>query len=182
MAKELLTIYALFFKMGGVTFGGGYAMLPILRREIVEKYGWLTEEQVMDFYAISQGLPGIIAINVSVFIGYSRQKTLGAVSAALGMVSPCIIIISTIAAFMSNFKDNAYVQYALGAVSVCVCALIVDAVIGMWKKGVKDIYGIILCVGVFALMVFTNISPILLVVGSAVVGIVIKSVKAGKAQ
>lgn len=179
MLKELVKLYFLFFKMGGVTFGGGYAMLPILRKEIVEKNQWLTEEQIMDYYAISQGLPGIIAINVSVFIGYSRRKVAGAVSAALGMVSPCILIISLIAAFMSNFQNNLYVQHALSAVSVCVCALIIDSVIGMYKKGVKDIFGIALFALIFILMVFTEISPILLVMGSALAGIIVKSIKAG---
>ena len=92
--------------MGSVTFGGGYAMLPILRKECVEKNKWITEEQVMDYYAVSQGLPGIIAVNVSVFIGYRRRKFAGGIAAALGCVSPCIIIISIIAAFLSNFQDN----------------------------------------------------------------------------
>ena len=87
--KELLDIYLKFFKIGAVTLGGGYAMLPILRRDIVEKAKWLTEEEIMDFYAISQGLPGIIAVNVGGFIGYGRKKEAGAVAAALGVVSPC---------------------------------------------------------------------------------------------
>ena len=104
--KELISIFISFFKMGSVTFGGGYAMLPILRKECVEKNKWITEEQVMDYYAVSQGLPGIIAVNVSVFIGYRRRKFAGGIAAALGCVSPCIIIISIIAAFLSNFQDN----------------------------------------------------------------------------
>ena len=172
MFSELATIYSLFFRMGAVTFGGGYAMLPILRREIIEKRGWLDEETIMDFYALSQGLPGIIAINVSVFIGYRRRKVFGAISAALGMVSPCIIIISIIAFFLSNFKDNLYVQYALAGISVCVAALILDAIISMWKKGVKDGLGIVIFGVILLLSVFTDVSPILLVIGSAVVGIV----------
>ena len=171
MLKELLTIFMVFFKMGAVTFGGGYAMLPILRREIVQKYKWMDEEKVMDFYAISQGLPGIIAINVAVFIGYTRQKARGAVAAALGMVTPSVIIISFIAMCLSNFQDNEYVRYFLSGVSVCVCALILDAVISMWKKGVKDSFGIILFTLMFICMTFTSISPILLVILSALSGI-----------
>lgn len=171
MFSELATLYSLFFRMGAVTFGGGYAMLPILRREIIEKRGWLDEETIMDFYALSQGLPGIISINVSVFIGYRRRKVPGAIAAALGMASPCIIIISIIAFFLSNFKDNLYVQHALAGISVCVAALILDAIISMWKKGVKDSLGIALFGVILLLSVFTGISPILLVVGSAVVGV-----------
>ena len=120
MLHDLLTLYTLFFRMGAVTFGGGYAMLPILRREIIQNRGWMDEETIMDYYALSQGLPGIIAINVSVFIGYKRRGVPGAVASALGMVSPCIIIISIIAAFLSNFQDNVYVQHALAGISVCV--------------------------------------------------------------
>ena len=177
MLKELWIIFITFFKMGAVTFGGGYAMLPILRREIVQKYEWLSEEEVMDFYAISQGLPGIIAINVSVFIGYSRKKGAGAVAGALGMVAPSILIITIIAMCLSNFQDNPYVRYALNAISVCVCALIIDSVIAMWKKGIKDKFCVVLCLIMFVCTAFTNFSPILMVVIAAISGIVVKSIQ-----
>jgi len=134
--KELLEIFLLFFKMGAVTFGGGYSMLPILRREIVARRAWLTEEQVIDFFAVGQTLPGIIASNVSVFIGYQRRKTPGAIAAALGVVTPSIIIITLIAALMQDFQNNPLVRHAFKAISICVCALILDAVISMWKRGV----------------------------------------------
>ena len=177
MFSKLLGIYILFFRMGAVTFGGGYAMLPILRREIVQSRQWMDEETIMDFYALSQGLPGIIAVNVSVFIGYRRHKVPGAAAAALGMVSPCIIIISVIAFLLAGFQDNIYVQYALAGISVCVAALILDAVISMWKKGVKDIFGIILCLVMLILSTFTKISPILLVIACALLGMAAKRMK-----
>lgn len=177
MLKSLLEIFWKFFKMGAVTFGGGYAMLPILRREVVEKSGWMSEEEILDFYALSQGLPGIIAINVSTFIGYHHKKAAGAVAAALGVVFPSILIITAIAMFLSGFKDNVYVQHALSAISVCVVALILDAVIGMWKKGVKDIWGILIFLVSFAVSLFTGVSPVLLVIGAAIAGLVIRSVK-----
>ena len=175
MLHDLLILYTLFFRMGAVTFGGGYAMLPILRREIVQKHQWMDEENIMDYYALSQGLPGIIAVNVSVFIGYKQRKVPGAVAAALGMVSPCIIIISIIAAFLSNFQDNVYVQHALAGISVCVAALILDAVISMWKKGVKDKVGIAICLVMLVLSVFTDISPILLVIACALLGVAVRT-------
>ena len=177
MVKDILEIYWKFFKMGAVTFGGGYAMLPILRREIIEKSGWMQEEEILDYYALSQGLPGIIAINVSTFIGYHHMKTPGAVTAALGVVSPSIIIITAIAMFLSGFKDNVYVQHALAGISVCVIALILDAVIGMWKKGVKDVWGYIIFAVALLVSMFTKLSPVLLVIGAAVAGIIIRSVK-----
>ena len=183
MFGSLLEIYWKFFKMGAVTFGGGYAMLPILRREVVENSHWMKEEDILDYYALSQGLPGIIAINTGVFIGYHHRKTPGAVAAALGVVSPSVIIITVIAMFLAGFKDNVFVQHALSAISVCVVALIVDAVIGMWKKGVKDILGVIICLCVLALSLFTKISPVLLVIACAVIGIVSQAVRrAAKAE
>ncbi|MEG0813687.1 MAG: chromate transporter [Clostridium sp.] len=175
--KELLAIYIAFFKMGGVTFGGGYAMLPILRRECVEKRHWITEEQVMDYYAISQGLPGIIAVNVSVFIGYRLKKVSGGIAAALGCVSPSIIIISIIAEFLSNFQDNLIIRHAMAGISICVVALILDSVIGLWKKGVKDIWGLFICVAVFAITEFTSISPMFVILAAGILGIVLKSIK-----
>ena len=169
--KELLTIYWEFLKMGAVTFGGGYAMLPILRRTVVEKHHWTTEEQIMDFYAVSQGLPGIIAVNVSVFIGYHLKRVKGGVAAALGVVSPCLVIISLIAAVFTNFQDNPYVKHAMAGVTVCVCALILDAVLSLWKKGVKDVFGLVLCVAAFAVSAFTGISPVLIVILAALAGV-----------
>ena len=175
--KELLQIYLKFFKIGAVTFGGGYAMLPILRREIVEKEHWVSEEEIMDFYAIGQSLPGIIAINVGGCIGFQRKKEAGAVAAALGVVSPCLIIITIIAACLSNFQDNVWVHHAMSAVSVCVCALILDSVITMWKKGVKDKFGIVLFAVMLAAMTFTKANPVILVILSAAAGILCKSLR-----
>lgn len=131
----------------------------------------------MDYYALSQGLPGIIAVNVSVFIGYGRRKLPGAIAAALGMVSPCVIIISIIAFWMSSFQDNPYVQHALAGISVCVAALILDAVIAMWKKGVKDVLGLVLCLGMLCLSIFTDLSPILLVIACALIGVGAKALE-----
>ena len=176
MLAEFLSIYWKFFKMGAVTFGGGYAMLPILRREIIENSHWMEEEDIMDYYALSQGLPGIIAINTSVFIGYHHRKTRGAIAAALGVVSPSIIIITIIALFLAGFKDNIYVQRALSAISVCVVALILDAVLKMWKKGVKDVLTLCICLVVLALSLMTKISPVIYVIAAAVVGITAKAV------
>ena len=173
MLTELLDIYMVCFKMGAVTFGGGYAMLPILRREIVQTRKWVDEETIMDYYALSQGLPGIIAVNVSVFIGYKHKGSLGAVAAALGMISPCLLIISLIAACLSNYHDNPIVRHALAGISACVAALILDAVVAMWKKGVKDLVGYALCFAMIGLTLWTNVNLILLVVAAAIIGIML---------
>ena len=182
MAGELLDLYLLFFRMGAVTFGGGYAMLPILRREIVQKRHWMTEEEIIDYYAVSQGLPGIISVNVGVFIGHKQHKVPGALAAAFGVVSPCIIIISLIYFVLSSFQDNVYVRHALSAITVCVAALILDTVLSMAKKGIKDIFGIILCLVVLYLSLFTDVSPILIIIGSGILGVIVQSLKAGNAM
>ena len=123
----------------------------------------------------AKSLPGIIAVNVSVFIGYRRRGIPGAVAGALGIVSPCIVVISIIYFFLSNFQNNPYVQRALAGVSVCVAALILDAVIGMWKKGVKDPTGIAICLIMLILNIVTDLSPILLIISCALAGILIRS-------
>lgn len=180
MLSDLLDIYSVCFKMGAVTFGGGYAMLPILRSEIVEKRKWVDEETIMDYYALSQGLPGIIAVNVSVFIGFKHKGAAGATAAALGMISPCIIIISLIAACLASFHENPYVRHALAGISACVAALILDAVVALWKKGVKDIVGYLICLAVLALTLLTKLNPIIFIVVSAILGIIFFQRKGAK--
>lgn len=182
MLKELFSFYMIFFRMSAVTFGGGYAMLPILRREFVDNLGWMDEETIMDYYALSQSLPGLIAVNVSVFIGYRYKGVIGAITAALGMVSPCLIIITAIAMFLSGFRDNIYVQRALAGVSVCVVALILQTVLGLWKKGVKDKLGIVIFAVIFALNLLTDISPVILVIGCGVVGIAAGALRKDKGE
>ena len=172
-----LDLFLTFAKVGVCTFGGGYAMLPILQREVVEKKGWATDEELTDYFAVGQCTPGIIAINTATFIGYKYRGVPGGVLATLGVVFPSLIIITAIAAFLSNFADIPVVQHALAGISVCVAALILDAVISMWKKGVKDAFGIALCLAMLALSVFTKLSPILLVVACALLGIGVKSLK-----
>ncbi len=175
--KELIDIYFTFFRVGLFTFGGGMAMLPILKGEVVDKKKWLEEEQVVDFYAMSQGLPGIISTNVAIFIGYTRRKTIGGIVAAIGSVSPCVIIITLIAAFLSNFLDDPMVRSALSAISVCVCALILKTLMDLWKKGIHDIYGLVIFAVSFLLAVFTTISPTIFIVISGTLGVVIQKTK-----
>ncbi|MEA4814116.1 MAG: chromate transporter [Oscillospiraceae bacterium] len=169
--RTCLELFVAFFKMGAVTFGGGYTMLPILKREVAEKKGWVDYADLIDFYAISQGLPGIIAINVSIFIGYRVKRVAGGIAAAFGCVAPSVIIITILAMCMNSFQENLYVQYALHGIAVCVAALIFSAVMDMWGKGIKDILGIIIFILVFIGTEFTDISPIFFIIASAAVGV-----------
>ena len=133
-----LDLFLTFAKIGVCTFGDGYAMLPILQRELVEKKGWTTEEALADYYAVGQCTPGIIAVNTATFVGYDKKGNLGGIVATLGLVAPCILIIGIIAAFLSNFAENPYVIHAFAGVRACVCALILSSVLKLRKTTVVD--------------------------------------------
>ena len=136
--KELLELYCAFFRVGAVTFGGGYAMLPIIQREVVERKKWATEEEMADYYAISQCTPGAIAVNVATFIGRKYAGIVGGVIATLGVVSPSAVIICVIAALIHNFAEISWVKDAMGGIRVCVCVFIFNAVVRLIKSAVTD--------------------------------------------
>lgn len=173
--KELIELFIAFSRVGALTFGGGYAMLPILQREIVEKNSWATDEELMDYYAIGQCTPGVIAVNTATFIGQKNKGIIGGVIATLGVVMPSLIIITAIAAFISNFSDLAIVKNAFAGVRVCVCVLIFNAVVKLWKNAVVDKATLIIFIGVFLGSVFTDLSPILFVIITAIAGIIVKN-------
>ena len=169
--KGLLDLFFTFARIGGLTFGGGYAMLPMLQKEVVEKRGWATNEELMDYYAIGQCTPGIIAVNTATFIGNKTRGVLGGIIATLGVVFPSLIIITIIAAFISNFAELAIVKHAFAGIRVCVFVLILNAVVKLGKSSIKDAVtlGIFLVVLVGSLLL--DVSPIVFVLFAAVVGI-----------
>ena len=172
--KEYLQIFWAFIKVGALTFGGGYAMLPILQRDIVEHNKWATDEEVMDYYAMAQCLPGIIMVNTSVFIGRHRKGTLGGVVSGFASALPSLVIITVIATFLTAFADYPIVQNAFAGIRACVVVLIANAVIKLWKSAMVDWKSIVIVfLPVFALSAFTGVSPILLVVAAALAGIII---------
>ena len=178
--KKLLNIYWTFAKMGAVCFGGGYAMLPILQREIVDKRGWAEEQEILDYYAIGQCTPGVIAVNTSTFIGNKLYGIKGAIAATLGFISPSIIIIAIIAGLLTNFADIVYVQRAFTGIRICVAVLIINATLKLWKNAVKDIIGLGICVLVFCLSTFSSVSPVIFVIAAGVAGYVIQNWKGGR--
>lgn len=173
-------LFAVFFRVGLFTIGGGYAMLPMLRKEVVEKYGWATDEEMLDYFAIGQSTPGIIAVNTSTFIGYKKAGVIGALFSTLGMVLPSWIIIISIAKFFDAFSDNVYVASAFEGIRVIVIVLILNAVIKMGKKSVTSWIQALIAIGAFSILMFTSISPILIVVTSGILGIIISSLKEAK--
>ncbi len=172
--KELLDLFLTFARIGGLTFGGGYAMLPMLQKEVVEKRKWVTEEEIMDYYAIGQCTPGIIAVNTATFVGHKVRGDVGGIAATLGVVAPSLVIISIIAAFIQNFAHLALVQNAFAGVRVCVCVLIFNAVVKLWKKAVVDKKTLALFLVVFAGGCLLDLSPILWVLLAGAAGVLIK--------
>lgn len=170
--KELWELFVVFMRMGAFTFGGGYAMLPIIQKEIVEKRNWATNEEIMDYYAIGQMTPGIIAVNTATFIGYKLKGIIGGIVATLGMVTPSIVIITIIAAFFKNFAHYPVVQHAFGGIRLVVIALIIQTVYTMAKKTIHDKLTIALFVVGFILLIVTPISPVWIIVCSALIGLV----------
>jgi len=160
----LADLFLTYFRVGAVTFGGGYAMIPILEREVVKKKNWVSEEELLDYYAISQCTPGVIAVNAATFVGYKMAGVLGSVFATLGVISPSIIIITIIANMLSVFSDNRYVTSAFKGISIAVCALVFTTVVGMIKKNVKNIFSVILAVFAFVAIGILNLSPIIVVI------------------
>ena len=175
--KELLLLFAVFAKIGVFTFGGGYAMLPILQREIVEKHQWATQEELMDYFAIGQCTPGIIAVNTATFIGYKRKGVLGGIFATLGVVTPSIVIITVIAAFIQGFQHIEAVQWAFEGIRAAVVALILSAVIKLGKKSLVDVATVAIFLVVAVLSVVTDLSPAIFVVAAGACGLLLKGGK-----
>jgi len=178
--KDYLSLFWAFFRIGGLTFGGGLTMLPMLTYELVDKNKWISEEELMDCYAIGQCTPGIIAVNTATYVGYIKKGTMGGIVATLGMVMPSLIVITTIAMFLEQFMDNIYFTYALNGIQGAVCALMLNTVIMLAKKSFADWKCILIAVIVFVIALFTTIPTILLVVFSAITGIILKKVEARK--
>ena len=185
--KELLELFTAFMRIGAVNFGGGYAMLPLLEKDLNEKRHWTTTEELMDYFAIGQCTPGIIALNVSTFIGYKRKGVAGAIAATTGFLSCPIVIILIISAFLTNFADLAIVKNAFAGIRVCVCVLIFQAVLRLWKKSVPDQTALILYLAIFLVTVCSRQLPVhvpaaLLVIIAGVFGVAWQVVKERRKQ
>ena len=184
-----------FAKVGVCTFGGGYAMLPILQRELVEKRSWASEEELSDYFAIGQCTPGIIAVNTATFVGHKLKGAAGGVAATLSLVFPCLVIIMLIAAFLQNFAHLPVVVHAFNGVRACVCALILSSVLKLRKSTVVDKPTVVIFAAVLILAVVGNFaafpantlgavlgyvcSPIVLVVAAGVTGLCVRAAKGG---
>ena len=178
--KIALHLFALFFKIGLFSFGGGYAMFTMIEREVVDKHKYLTKSELMDVFAIAESTPGAVAVNVATFVGYKNRGVLGAIFSTAGMIFPSLIIITMIAAFLQNFAELEIVKHAFAGIRVCVGVLVLNAVQPLWKKGVVDKATMVIALVVFLGMLLLDFSPIFFVIGAGLAGWLVK--KAGGAK
>lgn len=169
---SLWELYLAFCKIGGLTFGGGLSMLPMLQYELVEKNEWVTQEELLDCYAVGQCTPGIIAVNTATYVGYKKEGILGGIFSTMGMVTPSLVIITIVALFLERFMDNIWLSHAMMGVRAVVCALMLNTVVSLGKKSLLNPFCWLLCAIVFALATWTDIPTILLVVVAGMCGIV----------
>lgn len=171
--KELFELYMAFFRIGGLTFGGGLTMLPMLKYELVEKKHWVEENDLLDYYAVGQCTPGIIAVNVSTFVGYKKRGVVGSIFSTLGMISPSLIIVSILALFLKQFMEYEVVAHAVGGIKIVVCALMLNTVVTMARKTIKNIVAGVVALVAFVLAMFTPIPTVLIVVLAGLFGIIL---------
>lgn len=180
MLKKLGNLFLTFTKVGVMTFGGGYAMLPILQREVVEKKHWATEEELADYFAIGQCTPGVIAVNTATFVGQKQGGVGGGIAATLGVVFPSLVIISALAGVITRYAHLPWVQHAFAGIRVCVCVLIFNAVVKLGKGAVRDVWGWLIFLAVLALSLFTGFSPVAYVVAAGLSGVLVQTLKGGE--
>ena len=177
---SLKDLYISFFRIGLFTFGGGLAMIPMLEKEIVDKHGWCSEEEIMDYYAVGQCTPGIIAVNTATFVGYKYRGVLGGIVTTLGVITPSLIIITLIASFLKNFADIPLVQHALRGLGAGVCAIIIPAIFKLAKGSLTSAVSVILAIISFAVAQFTDI-PIYVIVLVGIAAGVLQGIRKVKA-
>jgi len=166
-----------FFVVGATAFGGGYAVVPILDRELVKKRGWISMDEVLDFYTIAQITPGIILVNIATFVGCKRKGFLGGAVATIGLILPGVCLMLLISMFFRHFAENRIVQHALTGIRLAVCALMLDVAIKLFKGFFRDYKAVIISIIVFALSAVFSVSPVFVILGAGVVGFLLYSPK-----
>ncbi len=175
--RSLIQLFFAFLKIGLFTIGGGYAMLPLIHKEVVEKYGWATDEEIINYYAIGQSTPGIIAINTATFVGVKQKGFIGGVAATLGMVTPSWIIITLLANVINTYKTNPYVEKAFMGIRIMVLALILSAIIKMGQKVLKTFSDYFLLAMGLVFVGFIDVTPIYIIILGGILGIIIQTAK-----
>ena len=170
LLPTLLELYFAFFRTGIFTFGGGLAMMPMLQKELIEKKHWLTEEDLIDYYAIGQSTPGIIAVNVATFVGYRQAGILGAIVATLGIISPSIIIITILAGTINSISEYPKVQAALKGINVSVAALLTTVIIKFAKKTIKNVWNVLYMLLAFVCIFWFKVPSFIIIIAAILLG------------
>lgn len=183
MKNKLLQFFELFFafaKIGLFTFGGGLAMMPMMQKELIDKRHWISEEDLIDYYAVGQSTPGIVAVNVSTFVGYRQLGVLGGIVGTLGVVTPSLIIIMILAGLINSIADYPIVQKALKGINVAVAALLTSVVVNFSKKTIKTVWNVVFMLIGFVLVFFFKVQSFYVILGAIVIGIILTAVKLKK--
>ena len=168
--KQFLELYFAFVKIGAFTFGGGLAMMPIMQRELIEKRGWVSEEELIDYFAIGQSTPGIIAVNVATFVGYKKLGWLGGIIGTLGVVTPSWVIIMLLAGAISSVDKYPLAQRALRGINVAVAALLTSVIVNFTKKTIKNFWNALFMLLAFALIYFFKVQSVWIILSSLIIG------------
>lgn len=180
--RKLLDIFLIFLKIGTFTFGGGYAMIPLIEEEIVNKKKWVTSNEIIDLFAVAESIPGAIAINTATFIGYKILGRKGAIVANIGVIIPSLTIITLIASVFSRFQNDPTVQAALLGIRSCVVALILLAAISVGKKAIRDNITFIVAILAMVAIAFLDIHPIFAIIGGGALGLIVMKVLPDKVK
>lgn len=180
--RQFLELYLAFVKIGTFTFGGGLAMMPIMQRELIEKRGWITEEELIDYFAIGQSTPGIIAVNVATFVGYKRLGILGGIIGTIGVVTPSWVIIMLLAGAISSVDKYPLAQKALRGINVAVAALLTSVIVKFSKKTIKNLWNVLFMLLAFALIYFLKVQSVWIIIASLVIGSLLTLYRLKKAK
>lgn len=178
--KQFLELYYVFAKIGTFTIGGGLAMMPMIQKELIEKRHWITDDELLDYYAVGQSTPGIVAVNVSTFVGYKQLGILGGIIATFGMVTPSLVIIMLLAKFINSIDDYPIVQKALKGINVAVTALLTSVVINFSKKTIKNVFNAICMMISFVVVFFLKIQSFYIILAALLIGTIITAIKLKK--
>lgn len=179
---SLMSLFGAFAKVGLFTFGGGMAMLPLLQKEMIAKRAWCTDEELLDYFAVAQCTPGIIAVNTATFVGYKQRGILGGILATFGVVFPSFVIIAGLSSLLSLWMDNAYLIKAFAGIRVAVCALILTSLYKLSRKAIVDVLTLVIFLFVAVLELWLAVSPLIIVPSTIALGIAYHFILSGKKE
>ncbi len=179
---SLFRLFLLFVKIGAILLGGGYVILPVMKSEFVEKHKLISEDDLINYFAISQSLPGIIAANISIFVGYKLRRTIGAIAAVIGVTFAPFWSIVLLASIISKYLHTDIMQGIFWGVGIGVMVLMVSATREMWAKAFEDKFAYLIFAAGLGIMLFTNLSPVIVVISSAALGVLYKKLVSGRAK